>query len=265
MHTSQLVDRGHFRISVDGSPGARENLFPEWGPLDRFGVVVHEAFGSIGCSYLLQLAISSFYDVRPERRNRTHPIYPDIFVFHVGGYFGDHTYFDVFPPRKEVFLPNNPAAILNAVNDRGITYLAVPDRLPDHVQHDYKEPQQAIDRIRGAWAYAAGGRASSPNIEVTAIHELAEANTRISLDPEGAERERREAHRITAEAVVPADEIVQAASSRASEISADQRIELQRRRAALDSTQGRSEAYRRIPIRDALGMLHRGLISEVEH
>jgi hypothetical protein len=120
MHTAKRLNESMFSMQIENVPSTAAGLFPDWGPLDRFGLVVHEPFGSIGASYLLQLAIVSFYDVRPQRRSETERIYPNVVIFHVGEDHGEHVMFDFFPQRKEVFVDNTPARILEAINDRGI-------------------------------------------------------------------------------------------------------------------------------------------------
>jgi hypothetical protein len=83
-------------------------------------------WAAFGASLLLQLAIAKFYEVRPERRAGT-PVYPEIYLFHVGGPHGDFSYFDFWPPRKEVQVAAaEPVALLEAVNAHAITRLAMP-------------------------------------------------------------------------------------------------------------------------------------------
>src|SRR5690348_6518096 len=103
MHTARQLDEELFKIEIEGGPSSRGELFADWGPLHHFGVVVHEPFGAVGACYLLQLAITAFYDSRPSRRDRATPVYPDVFAFHVGGRYGDYVMYDIYPPRKEVF------------------------------------------------------------------------------------------------------------------------------------------------------------------
>ena len=61
-------------------------------------------FGAVGASTFLLAAITAFYD-----RERAHGgdffIYPDYFLFHVGGPLGDHSMLDVWPSHKEVVVP----------------------------------------------------------------------------------------------------------------------------------------------------------------
>ena len=55
------------------------------------------------------------------------PVYPEIYLFHIGGPHGDFSYFDFWPPRKEVQVAaSQPVSLLEAINAHGITRLAMP-------------------------------------------------------------------------------------------------------------------------------------------
>jgi hypothetical protein len=258
VHTARQLDESLFRVAIEGRPSSRGELLRDWGPHDRLGVVVHEPLGTIGASYLLQLAITAFYDARPSRRDRTAPVYPDVFVLHVGGRFGDHADFDVYPPRKEVFVENTPRAVLEALNDRGITRLLVPDRAPEPVQHGWKEPAQALDRVVDAWAYAASGRVEGGDVAITATEGRAEANATMILRPRQSYHERQRMRSALGQITVPDDEVLVAPPSREDEVPAATRERILAGRARLSGENGWTETYRRVPVRDALGMLHRG-------
>ncbi|MCK9248331.1 MAG: hypothetical protein M0P31_05055 [Solirubrobacteraceae bacterium] len=259
MHTARQLDESLFTIEIDGRPTDRAALLRGWGPLDRLGVVTHEPLGTIGASHLLQLAITAFYDARPARRDRERPVYPDVFVFHVGGRWGDHADFDVYPPRKEVFVDDDPRSILEAINDRGITRLVVPDRAPEPTQHGWKEPAQALDRIVDAWAYSPTGRVAGGDVAVSASGARAEANVRMILEPTDSYHERQQMRAHIGQIRVPADELLPSPPPRTDEAPEDLRRRLLDRRRALEGPDGaRTETYRRIAVADALRMLHRG-------
>ncbi len=260
MHTALQLCANDFRIEIDGAPGSLAALFPGWQPHDRFGVVVHEPYGAIGASYLIQAAIVAFYDVRHQRRAGRGPgitepndvaIYPEIYVFHVGGRYGDYSMFDFWPARKEVFVEADPRMVLDAINDRAITRLAIPDGPSTPVEHEYKEPAAARDRIQSVFVYSATGRVALPGIAISGVGPEAEANPRDVLDPEtlrarvtapGVERPR-----FTESVLVQRDwthRVVQRAGE------AQHGLELARsRRAALTDLR---ETYRRISVDDAL-------------
>lgn len=193
MHTARQLFEEAFEIRIDGEPAIREELLPDWGVHDRLGVVMSEPFGAIGASHLIQLAITAYYDARPDRREglpkgkddrNPKAIYPDIYLFHVGGRYGDHSAFDFWPARKEVFVPNDPRVVLDAINDRAITCLLVSDQQPIPIEHEFKEPAAARDLIRSVFAYDASGRVADPDVEIRGLQSRTEANPTRVLDPD---------------------------------------------------------------------------------
>jgi hypothetical protein len=184
MHTATQLDRSMFAIELDGRSATREQLFAGWGAHDRLGVVAHDPFGALGASLLIQLAITAFYDERPMRRSTETPQYPEFFLFHVGGYGGNYRFFDFWPPRKEVELPDDPHAVLAAINDRAITRLVVVDGEPREIEHEWKEPASAVDRITTVLAYDPGGRTKDADVVIRGLDRRVIANTTMTLHPE---------------------------------------------------------------------------------
>lgn len=266
MHTALQLCAEDFGIEVDGAPVDLASLFPGWRPHDRFGIVVHEPYGAIGASYLIQASIVAFYDVRPGRRAGRGPgiaepnevaIYPEIYVFHVGGRHGDHSMFDFWPARKEVFLEADPRVVLDAINDRAITRLAVPDGPSTPVEHEYKEPAAARDRIQSVFAYSAAGRVKLADVVISGIGSALESNPRDVLDPVKmcAEVSAPDFRRLrSTDPVLLQREWAHLVLQRASE--AQEGLELARsRRAALQEAFVVRETYRRISVDDALNRL----------
>jgi hypothetical protein len=190
MHTARQLSASLFTITREGREVSREELLPEWGRLDRLGVIMTEPFGAIGASHLIQVAVTAFYDAVPSRRNGSLrgsdplAIYPEIYLFHVGGEFGDHSAFDFWPARKEVFLPRDARIVLDAVNDRAITRLAVPDGAPTPVEHEWKEPAAAHDRIKTVLVYGPDGHVSRPSWQIAGLTPATESNVQRVLEPE---------------------------------------------------------------------------------
>ena len=178
MHTAFDLQAALFDITIGNEAAGLPELFPGWSAHDRFGIVMTEPFGALGASLLIQLAVVAFYDAVPARRVLP-ARYPEIYLFHVGGRFGDFSSFDFWPPRKEVFLPHDANTVLEALNDRAITRLAVPeaqlcaDKFADEVRPHpaafaYKEPAAAAERIASCFAYGAGGRAAAADVRILA-------------------------------------------------------------------------------------------------
>src|SRR5436190_24384995 len=88
MHVADQLFVEAFEVRIGDERVSPEAVFPDCSLLDRFGIVVTEPLGGLGASLLLQLAIAKFYSVRPDRRASV-PVYPEIYLFHVGGPHGD--------------------------------------------------------------------------------------------------------------------------------------------------------------------------------
>ena len=144
-----------FTVQLAGVEAAPADLL-NFGELDRFGIVATEPYGALGAGLLISLATAAFYDV-PGKQRRSSTLYPEIYIFHVGGPWGSHSSFDFWPERKEVFVAADPADALRAINQCGITHLAVPDGPGRDIAHAYREPEIACDRIRQSYAYTASG------------------------------------------------------------------------------------------------------------
>ena len=266
MHTAAELDRSAFAVRIGGRPASREDLLANWDASDRLGVVITEPFGALGATHLVQLAITAFYDVKPSRRDGTpdgdeadqpYAVYPEIYFFHVGARHGDYTMLDVWPVRKEVFLPADPRAVLAAINDRGITRLAVPDAPGAPVEHEFKEPATARDTIREVFVYDPSGRVDGAEIEITGLEPATESNAQAILEPELRARLARE---VGAERGLPSDPELRALSwpeittARLDE-AADGLALANSRRETLRHEGAATETYRRTSVDAALGML----------
>ncbi len=254
MHTARQLDVAYFGIAVDGVPSSRDDVFPSWGVHDRLGVVVDRPLGATGASMLIQLAITAFYDVKPSRREVT--LYPEVYLFHVGGRHGNHAYYDVYPPRKEVVVANEPAEILEAINDRAITRLAVVDGPVQEVTHHWKEPAAAQDRLVSAYAYQPSGRVDRGDLEITATDRRALVNTSIILRPKVTYAEQQEARVQAGNRSLPTNEVVVSTDYLGDEVPAEVRELVIEQRRDTDTDGGARETYRRIEVSEALQMLH---------
>jgi hypothetical protein len=221
-------------------------MFPGWGAYDRLGVVAHEPFGALGASLLIQLAITAFYDERPMRRSAESP-YPEFFLFHVGRYGGDYRFFDFWPPRKEVELPDDPHAVLAAINDRAITRLLVVDGELRQIEHEWKEPSSAFDRIATVLAYDPSGRTKDADVAIRGLDRRVLVNTTMTLHPERWPK--RPLSRQRANDWRAPERLQTILDEHAPRVVAE-------REAFLADDGLPCESYRRIGVEDALSLLH---------
>ena len=186
MHTAKQLNASLFDIDIDGRRVDINALLPDWHFHDRFGIVVTEPLGSLGASLLIQSTITAFYDFRRAHR-KIAAVYPEIYLFHVGGHWGDHSTLDFWPPRKEVFVTDDPREVLMAINDRGITRLAVTGEpaAMAHVdwQDNGKERTTAKERMTSIFCYGADGVVSGADVRISATSPVTEENISAILDP----------------------------------------------------------------------------------
>ena len=189
MHVADQLFVEAFEVRIGDERVSPEAVFPDWSLLDRFGIVVTEPLGGLGASLLLQLAIAKFYSVRPDRRASV-PVYPEIYLFHVGGPHGDFSYFDFWPPRKEVRVAaSQPVSLLEAINAHGITRLALPpgDRGADSVfrtgPSTWAEQASAMERLRSCFGYASDGRAAGGDVRISSRDPRVHENITASVTP----------------------------------------------------------------------------------
>jgi hypothetical protein len=255
MHVMSLLKAEMFDVSIDGRPASVKNLFPDWNEHDRFGLVIDEAFGGIGATHLLQLAMTSYYDVKPSRRT-TLAVYPEIYAFHIGKGYGAHAHYDFWPARREVILATTDhREVLDAINDRGITRLAIPDRPMRDVVHRPKEEDAASDRIASTFIYNATGRTDRADVIITGKDKRTEHNPNQTLRPLAELRVNRISS-ATGRPVKEADDaFLHWIVERESDITNDDRARARAYREALKTEGLASESYRRVPLAEGLKRL----------
>ena len=207
MHTSRELDSAHFRIEVGGRAATIHDVLPGFDETDRLGIVVRRPCAAVGASALILAAVTAFYDIQRARSDEFF-IYPDYFVFHVGRLLGRHNRLDIWPAHKEVVVADDPEEALRAINDRGVTRLAVEDGVPGVGAFARETLASARARIVTALAYSAGGRTDGADVAIVSgdvaegyvagvleqsleippaeRERLAAARRRLRTDPDGA-------------------------------------------------------------------------------
>ena len=151
MHTADELTLESFAVTVAGRPARLTDVLPGFDERDRLGVVVRRPCGAVGASALILACVTAFYDAQRARSDEFF-IYPDYFLFHVGGRLGDHGMLDIWPEHKEVVVPDEAEEILRAINDRGVTRLLVEDR--EHGRPEFERQTVASAESRIATAIA---------------------------------------------------------------------------------------------------------------
>jgi hypothetical protein len=252
MHSSQELSSSMFEISAEGRQVSLEQLFEGFREQDRLGVIVNRPCGAVGASALISATVTAFYDIQ-RARGPDFFVYPDYYLFHVGRALGDHGMLDVFPSRKEVVVPEDPDAILDAVNDRAISRLVVPAPEVDAGAAPPAAGEHAFDpialasargRIATCLAYSPSGRAAGGEVRI-AGNSVVEGYVESILDPEshvtalraGDDQDRGYADSIEA---------------RLGEVAPELRKQIRKARRELLEDDRPVETYRRITLDEAL-------------
>jgi len=130
MHSSYALSADDFSVERNGTTEPLAALWPGgWQPSDRLGVLLANPMDAVGCSNLICATITLFYDqLRAIKGTGNFFRYSDVYLFGVGCEPGDFNQLDVWPLHKFVsILQPSTEAVIEAVNDRRITLLAVPE------------------------------------------------------------------------------------------------------------------------------------------
>jgi hypothetical protein len=165
VHSTKELRSDSFEIEIAGAPATVADLFPGFDERDRLGVVVRDPCGGLGASTLILATVTAYYDFQRAKSDDFF-IYPDYFLFHAGAPLGDHNMLDVWPSHKELVVPDDAEELLRAINDRGVTRLAVPDGKPGRPEFGRETLASARARIVSALAYSAGGATVCADVTV---------------------------------------------------------------------------------------------------
>jgi hypothetical protein len=178
MHTQTQFSASSFEIHFESGGGGLNRLFPDWVPLDRFGIIIDRPLGGVGASHLIQLAITLYYSAAGRQ---TKDIYPEVFAFHAGRDYGSLLHFDFWPPRREIVVPDEPGLMLAALNDRGITRLALPEGYAVTGTARPKELVSLGDLLKSVFEYSSTGRIANGDVSITGLDKRTEVNARKTL------------------------------------------------------------------------------------
>jgi hypothetical protein len=166
MHSSVELKSEDFEILIEGERADIATLLPGFEEHTRLGIVIRDGFGAVGAANLITAAVTGFYDVLRERDPDGFFRYAEYFTFHVGGLRGSHDMLDISPDHKDVVVEDDAEKMLEAINDRGITHLLVPDGEPREPDLLAQTKNGARARLRSAFAYSPAGRVADADVVI---------------------------------------------------------------------------------------------------
>ncbi|MEM7799965.1 MAG: hypothetical protein AAF633_12305 [Chloroflexota bacterium] len=165
MHSSTL--RGvDFEIFLNQQPISHADFFVDFSPLIRVGLFAPNGIDGVGATALTMAFVTAFYNCyRAEGEDFF--AYPAYYTFQHVRPLASYTMLDIWPKHKDVWVQKNPVALLNAVNDRAINILILPEGEPGSPNFERAQLETAKRTIRSCYLYSAEGKVNEPTLEVT--------------------------------------------------------------------------------------------------
>ena len=152
MHSSELRGKD-FKIEWKGESISHADFFADTLLSDRVAVVSPNRFEGIHAMTFVMAYVTSFYD-HYRARGTEFRAYPDFFTLQGKSPMDSYGMFDIFPEHKTVYVPGNTQQNVEAITDRAVTILFVPDVDKQEVTIDPIDLESARRTIKRCFAYS---------------------------------------------------------------------------------------------------------------
>ncbi len=165
MHSSTL--RGtDFTLTLGGASVSHAEFFAGFGRTRRLGVLCPSPLDGLGAAALVMAHVTAFYDDYRAAGGEFFA-YPDFFTLQRAPGTANYSMLDIWPNRKNVSVGPEPGDAADALTDRGVDVLLVPEgrtRAPE-----LQPVQEAALRrlVRDCYLYAPGGAVGDPDLTVS--------------------------------------------------------------------------------------------------
>lgn len=187
MHTGQDLAVDNFGYQRDEVQVSSDEVLPAITKQTRIGAVEHRPYDILGASNFLLAALVEFYgEYEKQSRDVTVPEYDDGWENHNVGYLSypnnysfqssepviDYGWLDIYPGYKNVSVAGDPEGALQAINDRAIDILLVPEgkQVDSDIFKSTRERflkwESAHRRISACYLYSADGCLDNPDFTI---------------------------------------------------------------------------------------------------
>ena len=165
MHTANHLRGSDFEIFVNGRKQDHAEFFRGFTNVRRLGLVAPGGIDGVGASNLIMAYVTAFYDAY-RATGEDFYAYPDFFIFQSKSPVASYGKLDIWPDHKWVSVGGDATERLNAINDRGVNILMVPDGKP--AEPNYERPQLASARrnIDTCYVYSLEGQVEAADLTV---------------------------------------------------------------------------------------------------
>lgn len=164
MHSSFL--RGDdFVVRVNETAVSHQQWFQGFKNTERVGLVAPNGYDGVGAVNLVMAYVTAFYNTY-RAAGGDFFAYPDFYSFQSCEPVAMYSNFDIWPEHKNVAVAGGAVAMLDAINDRGITVLLVPDRKPANPIYFKAQLESARRMIGRCFAYSFAGQVAGADLVV---------------------------------------------------------------------------------------------------
>ena len=164
MHSSKL--RGSdFHLKTSGNRIDHRAFFADFAKTDRLGVFAPERYEAAGAATLIMAYVTAFYDDYRADRGEFYA-YPDFFAFQPVSSLANYAMYDISPRHKLVPVGPEPIDKLNAINDRAVNVLLVPDGEPAGHQFERVALVSAKRNLEQCYVYSFEGHVDDADVTI---------------------------------------------------------------------------------------------------
>ena len=164
MHSSKLGD-SDFEMIARGYPVALAEYFRGFTNTKRLGLLAPNGLEGVGAVNLVMAHVTAFYNAYRATGDDFFA-YPDYFTFQSRAPKAAYGMFDIWPEHKDVLVGTDAAERLNAITDRGVNILLVPDGPPTPREYQRQQLASAERLIETCYAYSATGAVADPDLVI---------------------------------------------------------------------------------------------------
>lgn len=169
MHSSNL--RGtDFHITANGVAVQHSEFFGRIGKHNRLGVVAPQRVDGVGATTLIMAHVTAFYDAYRAEDDQFFA-YPAYFAFQPASQTAHYSMLDIWPQHKNVATGSEPVDILNAINDRCINILILPDGEPRDRGYEQAQLESARRNISACYLYSFDGDVADADLVISCAKE----------------------------------------------------------------------------------------------
>ena len=164
MHSSILSD-SDFEMIARGHPVALAEYFRGFTNTKRLGLLAPNRLEGVGAVNLVMAHTTAFYNTY-RARGEDFFAYPDYFTFQSRAPKAAYGMFDIWPAHKDVLVGADATERLDAITDRAVNILLVPDGPPAPCEYQRQQLAAAERLIETCYAYSATGAVADPDLVI---------------------------------------------------------------------------------------------------